>query len=141
MKLFIVLGVATAIAAQAPNPSQPPCPTFTPGQPYPWQSREAMKGDQWAWVHLFIDKQGHAKDCRIGDTNVGSKDTRWYICNSFKNNWYTKPLMKDGKPIEGWFKRYLIITNGRHLDTDAKARTRFFAEHPEERRECYPEYR
>jgi hypothetical protein len=141
MKSLAGLLIAAIATAQAQNADQRPCPTFTPGQPYPWEARNVMKGDQWADVYLFIDKKGRAKDCRLGGGTIRDKNTRWYICSSFKKSWYTKPILKDGLPVEGWFKRRFIMTNGRHMDTDAEARKRFFQEHPEERPECYPEYR
>ena len=78
---------AAIFASQEQDPSQAPCPTFTPGQLYPWESRKPQPGDQWAWVYLLIDKHGRAKDCRIGDGNVRNKDTRGMICLSFHKNW------------------------------------------------------
>jgi hypothetical protein len=123
-----------------PNGIQTPCPTFTPGQPYPWESGNAGPGDQWTSVFLLIDKHGHATDCRIGEGNIRNKDTRGKICMSFVKNWYTKPILKDGKPVEGWFKRLFIIAGTKHKMSDLEARKSFFEQHPDERPECYPQY-
>jgi hypothetical protein len=139
MSLMIAL-LAASMTAQASGTGQRPCPTFTPGQPYPWEVRKPQPGDQWTWVYLLIDQKGRAKDCRIGDGNIRNKDTRGMICLSFQKNWYTKPILKDGKPIEGWFKRLFIIANTKHQTSDLEARKLYFQQHPDERPECYPEY-
>ena len=99
-----------------------------------------MPGDQWAWVYLQIDKRGRATDCRIGEGNIRDKDKRGIICMSFQKNWYTKPIVKDGKPVEGWFRRYFIIKSTKHETRDLEARKLYFQQHPNERSECYPEY-
>jgi hypothetical protein len=140
MNLLIELLGAATIAQQVPSTERQPCPSFTPGKPYPWESREILPGDQWVWVYLLIDKRGRATDCRIGEGNIRDKDRRGIICMSFQKNWYTKPILKDGQPIEGWFKRYFIITGTKHQMRDLEARRLYLQQHPNERPECYPEY-
>lgn len=140
VKALAFAALAVSPPTQAQEVSKAPCPTFTPGQPYPWEVRETLPGDQWAWVYLLIDKKGRATDCRIGEGNVRDKDSRGIICMSFQKNWYTKPILKDGKPVEGWFKRYFVIKGTKHEVHDLDARKLYFQQHPNERPECYPEY-
>ena len=100
-----------------------------------------MPGDQYAWIYLLIDKRGRATDCRIGETNMHDHDTSGILCMSFQKNWHMKPIVDgDGKPVEGWFKRYFLSIGTRHQQHDIEARRMYFEQHLDERRECYPEY-
>ena len=141
MKSLISILASAALITSASVSAAATCPTWTPGQPYPWESHEIMSGDQYAWVYLLIDKRGRAKDCRIGETNMHDHDTRGILCMSFVKNWYTKPILgQEGKPVTGWFKRYFISLGTKHQQRDLEARKLFLEQNPEERRECYPEY-
>jgi hypothetical protein len=140
MKLLASLVATLSIFTQAASAAEQACPTFTPGMPYPWETKEIVPGDQWAWVYLLIDKNGRAKDCRIGEGTIHDKDRRGIICMSFVKNWYVKPILKDGQPVEGWFRRYFLLEGTKHAGRDVEARKLFFQQHAEERPECYPEY-
>jgi hypothetical protein len=140
MKTLGLLTLATVFGAAATQ-GHACAKKFTPGEPYPWESSELMPGDEYARVYLTVDHSGHASTCRIGETNIYSKDRRWYLCNSYKTDWYTHPLVKDGKSVEAQVRHYVVITGTRHLDHDWAAGKRWFQLHPEESRKCYPDYR
>jgi hypothetical protein len=141
MKVIISIAAGAALTMSSAASAQATCPTWTPGQLYPWESHELVSGDQYAWVYLLINNRGHATDCRIGETNMHDHDTRGILCMSFQKNWYMNPIIGDnGKPVTGWFKRYFISLGTKHQQKDLEARKLFFQQHLEERPQCYPEY-
>jgi len=103
----------------------------------PWNTSDLMPGDRWAWAYLRVNTRGTPATCGIGENNL-SQGTRSMVCRSFIRNWRANPVMRDGKPVEATIKRKFVIIGKKHEKAQDEARKRFFAEHPEERPECYP---
>jgi hypothetical protein len=95
-----------------------------------------MPGDEWGYVHLFIDKRGRAIGCGLSETNIRSRDRRGILCMSFEKNWYTRAIIENGKPVEKWVKRPFLIFGDKHEKADSEARKRYLQEHPSEAR-CF----
>ncbi|QAY79603.1 hypothetical protein [Sphingosinicella sp. BN140058] len=98
----------------------------------PWQTGELHPGDQWADMVLDINKRGRVTRCRMGANNIRSSDRRWYVCNSFLKGWFTDPVMKDGKPIDGVIRRRFILLGGKGEKVDDRARKAYRSAHPDE---------
>jgi hypothetical protein len=132
----LLAACAALCVGSAALADQTACPKLMPGQPTPWSIQEHMPGDEWGYVHLFIDKHGRAVGCGLSETNIRSKDRRGILCMSFEKNWYTKPIIENDTPVEKWVKRPFVIFGGRHEKADDLARKRYLQEHPAEA-ECY----
>jgi len=114
------------------------CPFREEGT-YPWSSAipSIVSGDLWAWVYLDLDKRGQPLRCYIGESNLAAPETKSNACRSFVSSWRAIPLMKDGHAVAGTTRRFFIIMGRRHEKLFDEARTRWFAEHPDESAECY----
>jgi len=131
MSLLIALLTPSALNAK------PDCPPQEQGV-VPWEIREIMPGDRWAWVYLKIDTHGRPYSCGIGENNM-TPGLRSRTCISFIRNWKAVPVMRDGKPVATTIKRHFIAIGDKHYEANREARKRFFLEHPDERPECYRE--
>jgi hypothetical protein len=142
MMRFIPLAALLAMPSLAAASSGTPCPKqWGPGEMFPWESEEIMPGDQWANLRLDIDEKGRATGCRIEATNIHSANTKYAVCYSFKKNWYTDPILENGKPVAKTVRTQFIIRGSKHEKREEKARQQFFRDNPGERRECYPNHR
>lgn len=131
--LALLPAMSTAMAAQAA-----PCPRWEAGTRYPWQSNTIMRGDQFAWVFLQADRSGNPIRCKIGENNYPDNQGRLYLCKQYHELWRASRATKS-EPAIRTFVRFSLISGYRHQRADAKARKRWFIEHPDERPKCYPE--
>jgi hypothetical protein len=129
--LSVLLLVSSAVEAKVD------CPPREKGV-VPWNTPGLMEGDRWAWVYLKINTRGTPTSCGIGENNL-SDGARSKVCRSFIRNWRATPVLQNGKPISTTIKRHFVIIGRKHEKAYDEARKKFFEEHPEERRECYPE--
>jgi|SRR4051794_26249064 len=139
MKLAAFLAASVALVGNANTlAAEERCPFREQGD-YPWSAMvpRVVDGDLWAWVYLDLDKRGQPLRCYIGQTNLSAPETRSNVCRSFVATWQATPLMNDGKAVAGTTRRFFIIMGRRHEKLFDEARTRWFAEHPEESADCY----
>ena len=136
-KKTIVFTVASFLASAAlAEPTQ--CPKWEAGARYPWQSDEIMRGDQFAWLVLDVDRDGVVFNCRIGDNNYIENETRFWLCKNYSDRW-RGPKAAASEPDKRTFRRYSLIAGYAHDRADKSARRQWFMDHPQERPECYPE--
>jgi hypothetical protein len=101
-----------------------------PGQMDEYQAGvPRLPGDKWGVAVLTIDEKGDPQRCYLRDTNIRSKELRWSICNAFKREWYTKPLMKDGVPVRGIVER-MVVMPGRASQAAARKARKAAKEQP-----------
>jgi hypothetical protein len=73
----------------------------------------------------------------MGKTNIDDSDLRFFACKAFTDDWKPASAVE---PVPGSVvKRLFIMPGPNHEKADKDARKRFFAEHPDQRPECYPE--
>ena len=133
-----ILACAALCIGSAAVADKTTCPQREPGQAYPWQNLEPIKGDHYAWVIVDVDKAGRALRCGIGDNDISDPETRFRMCLAYKDDWRTSPA-SPGDPDVRTIKRRATMIGYEHEMTDQKARKAWFKAHPEERPECYPE--
>lgn len=114
------------------------CPPREPGT-YPWSKNGTVKGDEWAWVHLELDKKARPKRCLMGENNIRDSDRRFFVCRVMSEDWRPASADEARSLASTTVKRFFIIPGPEHAKVMREARKRFFAEHPDERPECYPE--
>ena len=130
--LSILLSSSSALAAESS------CPSFEPGESYPWQTSEIMPGDEWANLYIDLDEKARPTNCKIGKSKL-RKETGFWMCRAMMAQGNFEPVMKDGIPVKGTVTRYMFLAGRTHRQADEAARKKFFKEHPEERPGCYPE--
>jgi len=147
-RLVRLLGAAAFLTSTALGAAAP-CPPSKYPPPYPWFIGDTMPGDRYADIYLDIDKAGSPLNCRMGRNNIPGDD-KFFVCNAFIEQWKTSPRPNDpsvgpppphlprGSPIVATVHRQMITAGEQHEKAERSARERFFREHPEERRECYP---
>jgi len=123
------------IALASPALAKEACPARETGT-YPWAANGVLNGDLYAWVYLKIGKD-HRPECFMGANNINDSDERFFVCNAFANGW--KPARAEDAVPGTVVKRLMVIAGPNHAKLDKDARRRFFAEHPDERPDCYPE--
>jgi len=96
-----------------------------------------MDGDYWAWVYLVIGKDHRVEKCLMGDNNIHDDQLRFFACKAFTDGW-DPANANDVQPGQE-IKRFFVIPGGKHEKANKDARKKFFADHPNERPECYPE--
>ena len=131
-----IILICAATSAQAADKT--PCPHFRPGEPYPWVVNETMSGDQWGDLSVDLDTKGKPSGCRAIKGNLKPEMGFW-VCRSILAQGEFDPVMKDGVPIAGSRIQHFVLEGMRHRDADAAARKRWFAAHPGERQDCYPD--
>jgi len=134
-RLLLVVGLcASSSAIAAAND----CPPHEPGY-LPWMSNGIAKGDLWAWVYLDLDKDARPKRCLMGENNIHDADTRFLACSAMKEGW--KPATPDqGRSVASTMvKRLFIIPGPDRNKAIREAKKSYFAEHPDQRPECYPD--
>jgi hypothetical protein len=110
------------------------------GSPRPWTINGAVRGDEYAWIYLELDKHGWVKHCLMGENSIEDPDRRFFICKYMIDEW--RPIEKDGQRIASTtVERFFMVPGPDHKRKLKKAQERYFAEHPRERLECYPEER
>lgn len=114
------------------------CPPREPGT-YPWLEDGKLPGDEWAWVYLELDKNARAKRCLMGENNIRDPDLRFFVCRAMKEDWHPASDEEAKTLASTTVKRFFVIPGYDHDKKLREARKRFFAEHPDERPECYPE--
>ncbi|HEY7006758.1 MAG TPA: hypothetical protein VH392_09800 [Sphingomicrobium sp.] len=97
-----------------------------------------MRGDQYAWIYIDVDRTGRPLQCRIGENNIRDQYTRFQLCNAYTEDWRA-PAAEPGDPDRRTLKRQTVMIGSDHELADKKARRAWFKAHPEERPECYPE--
>jgi len=133
-----ILASAALCIGSAAAADRAPCPAREPGAGYPWQNDVMMKGDQYAWVIVDVDRTGRAIRCGIGDNNISDPETRFRLCLAYKEDWHTSPA-GPGDPDMRTIKRKTTMIGYEHEMADQKARKAWFKTHPDERQECYPD--
>lgn len=132
----LVKNVATVlIAVASPALANGPCPAREVGT-YPWAPNGVLNGDLYAWVYLKIGKD-RRPECFMGSNNIHDSDQRFFICRAIADEW--KPARPEDAVPGTVVKRLTVMAGPDHAKVDKEARKRFFAEHPDERPECYPE--
>jgi len=131
------LGVALS-SSSAGWAQKAPCPPREAGQSYPWQTSGLVRGDQYAWVIVTVDRTGRPIRCGIGDNNIPDRDMRFWLCKAYSDDWRA-PAAQPGDPETRTIKRKTIMPSYDHQMANKKARKAWFQQHPEERSECYPE--
>jgi hypothetical protein len=117
------------------------CPSFLPGQLYPWQQQSSdkpMPGDQWAWLYIDVDVNGKPKNCKVGDHKY-EPETGFWMCRAVMASGQFEPVKKDGVVVEGTVKRYFTVAGRARKRADEAARKQWFKDHPQERPACYPD--
>ncbi|HZU52247.1 MAG TPA: hypothetical protein VE968_10275, partial [Sphingomicrobium sp.] len=61
----------------------------------------------------------------------------FFICRGITEQW--KPARAEDALPGALIKRLMVIPGPNHAKIDKEARKRYFAEHPDQRPECYPE--
>jgi hypothetical protein len=138
-----LMGIGSPVSAKEP------CPPSKYPPPYPWLITDMMSGDQFADIYLDIDKAGKPINCRMGKNNIPG-DNKFFVCQAFIGQWMTSPQPNDpevgppppntpkGSPIKATVHRHFVAYGDKHAKAEREARERFFQQHPEERRDCYP---
>jgi hypothetical protein len=134
-KLLLWAGLSIGLTVSA---SASTCPPREPGT-YPWSTNGTMPGDKWAWVYLELDEKARPKRCLMGESNIHDSDMRFFICRVAKEDW--RPATpEDARTFASTTqKRFFILRGPDHAKKMREARKRYFAEHPDERPDCYPE--
>jgi hypothetical protein len=116
------------------------CPSFRPGDAYPWQlsSDKPMPGDQWAWLYIDLDVNGRPKNCKVGEHKY-EPEMGFFMCRAVMASGEFEPVIKDGVAVEGTVKRYFTLAGRARKRADEAARKQWFKDHPEERANCYPD--
>lgn len=135
MAKLVMLAAAAGIAAASPGFAKEPCAPREVGT-YPWAANGLVNGDLYAWVYLTIGKDRRPQ-CSIGENNIHDSDLRFFVCKAFTDGW--KPARPEDVSPGKVVKRLTVIAGPSHAKIEKEARRRFFAEHPDERPECYPE--
>ena len=129
----VALGLGSAAVAE-----QAPCPPREAGQGYPWQNPGLMRGDQYAWVIVTVDRSGRPLKCGVGKNNIPDPEMRFRLCRAYSEDWRAPPAAADDPAIRT-IRRQTIMTGYEHQMADKKARRSWFRQHPDQRQECYPE--
>ena len=135
IKSFVaaIAALASAGAAAASD-----CPTFRPGQAYPWQTSEKlMPGDQWAWLFIDLDAKGKPTGCKVGEHKY-QPETGFWMCRAMMASGEFEPVMKDGVAVEGTVKRFMTLPGRQRQRAEQAARKQWFKDNPHERPSCYP---
>ena len=112
------------------------CPPREVGT-YPWANNGLVNGDLYAWVYLKIGKDARRPDCFIGENNIHDSEQRFFICHAFTEDW--KPARPEDAKPGSVVKRLMVLAGPNHAKMLKEARRQWFASHPQERPECYPE--
>ena len=135
--IAFALGVAFMSGSALAEKAQ--CPAREAGAAYPWQNlQQQMKGDQFAWIFIDVDKTGRPIRCAVGDNNIPDPETRFRVCQAFSGDWRAPPAPA-GQVNVRTIKRHFTMIGYEHQMADQKARKLWFKQHPDERPECYPE--
>lgn len=133
-----------------PALSKPPCPPSKYPPPYPWFIPGPLNGDDYADIYIDIDKAGNPVACRMGRNNIPG-DNKFFICKAFLDQWKTAPPdsnsdvgpppadLPSHSPIVGTVHRVYDGYGAAHEKAERAARKKFFADHPDERPDCYPD--
>jgi hypothetical protein len=116
IKLAAMLPIllAEAVVAQTPIaiPDTPPIkPPSAPLTDEPGVSvvGELRPGEQWMTVRMYLDKNGRPDKCRTIETNITSKDKRFWICQTMMHQWHTEPIMENGVAVKGSVVRRFVL--------------------------------
>jgi hypothetical protein len=122
----------------APAAAAGDCPPREPGN-LPWMGNGVVKGDLWAWIYLELDKNARPKRCLMGENNIHDADMRFYACRAMTLDW--KPASPDdGRSVASTtIKRFFVIPGPDRDKAIGEAKKSWFAEHPDQRPECYPD--
>jgi hypothetical protein len=138
MRGIIAFVVAAALGSTAALAEKPGCPKWEAGARYPWQTNEIMRGDLFGWVIMDVDRYGAPASCRIGKNNFLDVETGQFLCKNYSERW-RGPKAGPSDPDRRTFTRFSLIDGYDHLLAGRKARKQWFKDHPEARKECYPE--
>ena len=136
LDLFTMVAALMAAAA-SPAHANTLCPPHEVGA-YPWAAYGPKEGDLWVWVDLDLDQGGHPLRCYIGKSNMSGPQTLSDVCSSFLADWRTSPLIHEGSPVAGRTRRLVVMMSRPSQRRFARERERWFADHPEVSRECFP---
>jgi hypothetical protein len=130
--------IATSVLLSGTAFAADNCPSFEPGQYYPWQKEGLMPGDQWAWLYIDVDAHGKPTNCKVGEHKYEPEMGFW-MCRAMMAGGDFEPVMKDGVAVAGTVKRYMTVPGRARQRAEAAARKQWFKDHPEERPACYPD--
>lgn len=133
--LYLAFGVF-ALGLASPAAAKGPCPPRESGT-YPWAINGIMDGDLWAWVYLEIGKDKQPVRCLIGNNNIDDSDLRFFVCKAFMDQWQPADSTQVQPGTE--VKRFFLMAGNKHANANQAARKKFFADHPDQRPQCYPE--
>jgi hypothetical protein len=133
--LLLLGGLCIGVPANAAADN---CPPHEPGY-LPWMENGTVKGDLWAWVYLELDKDALPKRCLMGENNIHDADTRFFACRAMKEDWRPATAEQARSVASTTVKRFFVIPGPDRNKEIREAKKRFFAEHPNERPECYPD--
>jgi len=134
----IALAAAALSIGSAAIAKEASCPRWEAGALYPWQSKEILRDDRFAWVLLDVDRGGYPFRCRIGNNNYPDAEARVWLCKQYYDVWRGPPAAASD-PKTRTLERYSLLAGDQHRVADRKARKIWFSEHPDERPGCYPE--
>jgi hypothetical protein len=135
LKLLLACGLFAAASVQAADSE---CPPHEPGT-FPWMENGTVKGDLWAWTYLELDKNGEPKRCLMGKNNIHDEDTRFFVCRAMQKDWHAATPEEAKAAASTTVKRFFVMIGPDHDKRLREAKKRYFAEHPAERPECYPD--
>jgi hypothetical protein len=114
------------------------CPPHEPGY-LPWLTNDIAKGDLWAWVYLELDKDARPKRCLMGENNIHDADTRFLACDAMKESWKAATTDEGRSVASTTVKRLFVIPGPDRNKAIRDAKKQWFAEHLDQRPECYPD--
>ena len=138
MRAATVFALALALGSSAALAAPAGCPVHERGARYPWQSNEIMRGDQFGWVIMDVDRYGAPASCRVGRNNFLNVETAMALCKNYSERW-RGPKASASDPARRVFTRFSLLNGYDHLVADRRARKQWFRDHSDERPECYPE--
>ncbi|HWI77202.1 MAG TPA: hypothetical protein VNS53_09010 [Sphingomicrobium sp.] len=86
-----------------------------------------------------MDKDAQAKRCLMGNNNIHDADTRFLACDAMRESW--KPATEDDARAVALttVRRLFIIRVRTGTRKIREAKKLWFAQHPDQRPECYPD--
>jgi hypothetical protein len=114
---------ATALLiAGAPASAEEPKSFKEPGALEPWQEGDIQPGDRWMKMRIDVNERGLPVKCSVIESNIGRKDTRFWLCNAMMSQWRTEPIMKDGVAAKASVERMFLIPGRTRARSWEKAR-------------------
>lgn len=103
---YAVLIIASTAAGSVDTKSLPK----EPGVTIEGQNVPLGPDDEWMLVRMYIDKHGSPDKCRTIETNITSKDKRFWVCQTMMHQWHTDPIIENGVTVPGVVLRRFVIS-------------------------------